>query len=1022
MKGKSKSKKILDSTKPKVSIENMYKKYKSQESYSELKIFTRNFPNKINVSKQNIVGISPTNNNMTNNSNTNNNNLLNINTNTTISNENNPNKFNKKVSLKLKNIYETTNSTSNKLVKMISPNNLKSNVFTGNNKNIYEKLEKNSNSKKLIYPITNYEKIGSEGNLNKNKLTDNSFDNNEINCEKKLNFVEEFLQPKLDSSRKNLFNENEKKQSLNFLVNNKSKQLTTINNNKNIQLNNKIYLDKTHKNNHIEIKSRKDTNDAKILEVGALKNSNNFFTKSICEATESFIEKGEKNLINNVPDTFVRQTENRLMEKNSSKNLINIKNKLPYNNIDYNSNSNHKTICSNNYHTNPSKMNLNEKFIIQSKRTTNEREYKSRNISDDEIIDTDSQIVNIKEEEILNDNLEIDYSGYEDNTDSQKTPKIKLGNTRKNNYIIKNSNENEALNSKLNKTSSANKILNQPLNKFPDVELTKNFSDKMKEITNLNTENNKESQKEEIIFLSPIEKCYKKLQLFSKKGDKECFLETLSELYSLEGEKLNIHFIDEITGKNILHIACEEGNLKIVEILVKLNFNLDMKTKNKISKKTALHISCENGYFDISKILVEKGAEINLVDADLNSSLHICALNGHVELFQFLLEKSNIKYDLKNSKGETAFDLIFKKSDLNKNNNEKFKKIIKDFCEKNDIKWKYHDKEYFTESSPRKNEISKITNNSSSNNSGKKISKFIKGTNTIGNNSIINEKIRQSVEFKKTNEKNNTSSNNNSNKKSSKDLNSVSNIMNNLNTINTSNVISDLSTNINNFSKKESSNISSSQFSNFKLNFKNYKKTNQQLSNVNSNVSNSLNNFSIKNLLNSNAKNSIKNNSRRKDEKEPSNKLKTINFNMEDLSNSSKSNIKVNQKIDISLSSNNFNSNNVSSNFKKIESADNISSDINNFSNNSNINSNDFDNFYANLDNSDCLKNLNDNKKISASDFICHMILGKGSFGEVYLVQEKETNKFFAMKLLKKEKIIGIRIFYSSLNFKLYTI
>ncbi len=38
--------------------------------------------------------------------------------------------------------------------------------------------------------------------------------------------------------------------------------------------------------------------------------------------------------------------------------------------------------------------------------------------------------------------------------------------------------------------------------------------------------------------------------------------------------------------------------------------------------------------------------------------------------------------------------------------------------------------------------------------------------------------------------------------------------------------------------------------------------------------------------------------------------------------------------------------------------------------------------------------------------FVIHSIIGKGSFGEVYLVEKKDNNCFYAMKVLEKEKIM----------------
>ena len=56
--------------------------------------------------------------------------------------------------------------------------------------------------------------------------------------------------------------------------------------------------------------------------------------------------------------------------------------------------------------------------------------------------------------------------------------------------------------------------------------------------------------------------------------------------------------------------------------------------------------------------------------------------------------------------------------------------------------------------------------------------------------------------------------------------------------------------------------------------------------------------------------------------------------------------------------------------------------------------------------------NLHESEKILADDkisldsFIIHGLIGKGSFGEVYLVEKKDNESiFYAMKVLYKSKI-----------------
>ena len=45
--------------------------------------------------------------------------------------------------------------------------------------------------------------------------------------------------------------------------------------------------------------------------------------------------------------------------------------------------------------------------------------------------------------------------------------------------------------------------------------------------------------------------------------------------------------------------------------------------------------------------------------------------------------------------------------------------------------------------------------------------------------------------------------------------------------------------------------------------------------------------------------------------------------------------------------------------------------------------------------------------KVSPDDFMPLKLLGKGSFGEVYLVRQIGTDTLYAMKVLSKSKILG---------------
>ena len=46
-------------------------------------------------------------------------------------------------------------------------------------------------------------------------------------------------------------------------------------------------------------------------------------------------------------------------------------------------------------------------------------------------------------------------------------------------------------------------------------------------------------------------------------------------------------------------------------------------------------------------------------------------------------------------------------------------------------------------------------------------------------------------------------------------------------------------------------------------------------------------------------------------------------------------------------------------------------------------------------------------EKVTLRDFLLKKVLGRGSFGKVMLVRKKDNQKYYAMKILKKESVIA---------------
>lgn len=80
-------------------------------------------------------------------------------------------------------------------------------------------------------------------------------------------------------------------------------------------------------------------------------------------------------------------------------------------------------------------------------------------------------------------------------------------------------------------------------------------------------------------------------------------------------------------GANPLHVAVRNGSEDMVDLIVSLmtqhHYNIDQRTK---SDQTALHLACLEGFLGIVKVLLHHGAEIDAETQNGNTAVLMCVL------------------------------------------------------------------------------------------------------------------------------------------------------------------------------------------------------------------------------------------------------------------------------------------------------------------------------------------------------------------------------------------------------------
>ncbi|CAK61788.1 unnamed protein product (macronuclear) [Paramecium tetraurelia] len=178
-----------------------------------------------------------------------------------------------------------------------------------------------------------------------------------------------------------------------------------------------------------------------------------------------------------------------------------------------------------------------------------------------------------------------------------------------------------------------------------------------------------------------------------------------------------------------LHFASNEGNLNIVDILIKHGATVDALTK---FSRTPFFLTVMQNFIECANVLLQHNANINSQDKDGNTPLHIASQMGSTDMIAFLLEKK-ADPNIRNSFNQNCIQICCDANSLQiyikygyAHNEESYERTIipgTNFLLRNsryDHVMKFMTKEKQTEGQTA-NAQNQVTNQ---NNTNKKISKF----------------------------------------------------------------------------------------------------------------------------------------------------------------------------------------------------------------------------------------------------------------------------------------------------------
>lgn len=133
---------------------------------------------------------------------------------------------------------------------------------------------------------------------------------------------------------------------------------------------------------------------------------------------------------------------------------------------------------------------------------------------------------------------------------------------------------------------------------------------------------------------------------------------TVERLIALDPTLVNCHDSD---GYTPLHRAAYSGHQDVASALLKAGANLHARTAD---DWMPLHSACRWGHANVASLLLQWGSEVNAMTAGRLTALQLAAGNAAAgKTIELLLSQRTLQAGLKNSAGETAYDIAHRTSE-----------------------------------------------------------------------------------------------------------------------------------------------------------------------------------------------------------------------------------------------------------------------------------------------------------------------------------------------------------------------